>query len=188
MAIPTQFATGAFIPTTTIYDVSEIYEIQVTDPAFKELIVRLYQSVANISQVLNVAEKGYYVRNEFVTGSLLFPNPANTSLTPTPANARQGWRNTILVSSFPATGTLTIPHLIPVQPAFTFFKIYGTANLPSTINVPMTGSYLPVPYLDVTTSANNIQLRADNTNIYITTGGTNYSAYTGTVILEYIKS
>jgi hypothetical protein len=35
---------GMFIPTTQVWDVSEIYSTEVTSPAFKELLVRLYQN------------------------------------------------------------------------------------------------------------------------------------------------
>jgi hypothetical protein len=33
---------GIFVPTTNVWDVSQIYEIDVTSPQFKELLVRLY--------------------------------------------------------------------------------------------------------------------------------------------------
>lgn len=47
---------------------------------------------------------------------------------------------------------------------------------------------LPVPYIDVTVPANSIQLQRIGQNIILTSGGTDYSAYSGFVTIYYIKS
>lgn len=47
---------------------------------------------------------------------------------------------------------------------------------------------LPVPYIDVTISANSIQLQRVGQNVVITSGGTDYSTYSGYVTIYYVKS
>jgi len=58
MANPQQV--GSFVPTTNVWDPSEIYSVDVTSPRFKELLVRLYQNVNLIAVVLNTKDSGYY--------------------------------------------------------------------------------------------------------------------------------
>ena len=43
--IPDQVNSGSYIGTTQVWDVSQIYDIEVNSPEFKELIVRLYQNI-----------------------------------------------------------------------------------------------------------------------------------------------
>lgn len=47
---------------------------------------------------------------------------------------------------------------------------------------------IPVPYIDVTTAANSVQIQRNGQNIILMSGGTDYSAYTGYVTISYIKS
>jgi hypothetical protein len=53
--------------------------------------------------------------------------------------------------------------------------------------VVYSGFTLPLPYLDVTVAANSIGLVRNGANIVVTSGGTDYSAYSGWVTVYYIK-
>ena len=44
---------GLYIPTTSVWDVSEIYSTDVTKPEFKELLVRMYQNLNNMAMATN---------------------------------------------------------------------------------------------------------------------------------------
>jgi len=186
---PAQSQTGAFISTTQSFDVADIYSTDVKSPEFKELIVRLYRYTSDLAKVINIADKGLYVKNEFVTGSVMFSNPNYNATTNVVAANRQLYRMTLDIPQLPSTASpkLTVPHNIPFNAAFTLLKIYGGGTLPCT-TTPMTGDYIPLPYTSASSITNQLELHADNTNVYIITGGKDYSAYSAKVVLEYIKS
>jgi len=171
---------GAFIPTTHIWDPTEIYSTEVTSPEFKELLVRLYQNLNTMSIALNLKDTGYYDTSEFITGQRFFPLPGLTSLSATTPDFRPVARKIINFGGLPNTGTTNIAHGITCNANTIFTRIYGVAN-------DQTGlSYLPLPYAS-STAANNIELNVDNININITTGS-DRTAYTITyIIVEYIK-
>ena len=79
MANSTQY--GAFVPNTFIWDVQQLQQVDLNSPEFKELLVRLYQNLNLMANVINVKETGMYPLEEFNTGNSWFPNPANNSST-----------------------------------------------------------------------------------------------------------
>ena len=162
--------TGSFVQTTQIWGNEDD----------KTLLTRLYQNVNQIAVVLNTKETGAYYQQEFVTGALFFPNPNNlTNVPPTPPVERQVSRIVINFGALPAAGTKSVPHRLDIGPQWTFVKIYGCATNPGT-------RFIPLPYVSAL-AANTLELSVDMTNVSITTGGTNYSAFTMTyVILEFI--
>lgn len=169
---------GLFIQTTYDLDVSRIQEINVNSQEFKELLVRLYQSVNDISLALNLKDSGYYLTTEFVTGKLLFdPNNDFTKLRPIP-------RVTVNFGALPAAGTKSVAHGIAgINTEFKAVSIITAATNPSTTTM------IPVPFTDATGNpANNLQITIDATNVNITTGGTDYSAYATTyVTFEFVR-
>lgn len=178
MANPT--LSGAFVPTTNIWDVSQLYDVDVNTPQFKELLVRLYQNVNNIALVLNIKDSGYYVTSEFVNGQSFFPNPANNSTTATAPTLRQVFRTVVNFGALPNATTKSVPHHIPVTAGFTFTRIYGAAS--DTTG----GNYIPIPY--ATPVSNDIALDVNTTDVTITTADDRTNFTVCYVILEYIKS
>jgi hypothetical protein len=172
---------GSFIPTTNIWDVSQLYDIDVNSDEFKELLVRLYQNVNNIALNLNIKDTGYYDVQEFLNSQLFFPNPTLNSSTQSLPIYRQVYRMVVNFGPLPNATTISIPHYIPVGQNYSFTRIYGTAsNSTST-------SFIPLPYSSAT-SNKCIELSVTNANIVITTS-IDYSAYVNTyVVCEYIKS
>ena len=172
---------GSFVPTTNVWDVAQLYEIDVTSPAFKELLVRLYQNVNLIALALNTKDSGIYDVNQFVNGQIFFPNPVNSSATQTTPEFRQVYRLVINFGALPNAGVKTVAHGIVVNTATTFTRIYGAASDTTAF------SYIPLPYASVTAVGNNIELSVDATNVTIDTGTTNRSNYdTCYVVLEYM--
>lgn len=174
---------GSFVPTTNVWDVSEIYSIDVTSPEFKELLVRLYQNLNNIALVLNLKDTGYYHTLETLNSQNYFPNPAyDSTQSPTTATFRQVYRKVFnYTTALPNTGTATIPHGIFISTNTTFTRIYGVANDTTGFN------YIPLPYASPTL-ANNIELRLDGTNIYITTGSNRTNFNITYIIVEYLQN
>ena len=79
MANSTQY--GAFVPNTFIWDVQQLQQVDLNSPEFKELLVRLYQNLGLMCDVLNIKDTGMYQVTELVNGQLFFSNPANNSST-----------------------------------------------------------------------------------------------------------
>jgi hypothetical protein len=180
MALPDQrINTGLFRPSTTALDVSRISEVEVTSPEFKELLVRLYQTVNNIDIDLNLKDSAMYFLEEFVSGQLWF-NPSDTD----PNNQRQAFRRVIDFGALPAAGSKSVAHGITISLPTTFVwtRIYGAATNPTT------AQGLPIPYSSAAAVANNLELTVNDTVVTITTGGVDYSAFTKcVVVLEYVK-
>jgi hypothetical protein len=172
---------GAFIATTQVWDVSQLEEVNVNSKEFKELLVRLYQQVNNIANILNIKDTGQYQLSEFITGQLFFSNPALSSATEQTANDRQIIRKVINFGALPNATTKSVAHNINCTTMTSFTAIYGAATDPSGLN------YIPLPYASPTL-INNIELKLTGTNVTIITGS-NRSNFTITyIVLEYIQS
>jgi hypothetical protein len=165
---------GSYIPTTGIFEIAKIYEADVNSDEFKELLARLYQSVNNIANVLNLKDTGYYLTSEFVTGALWF-NPASSD----PLQLRPAYR--LVVDMGPLNPSSTKAHGLPITSTWSFVKIYGVANDNIGFN------YYPIPWVAAGGGANNIELEVNGTNVVVTnnTGIAFSSCY---VVLEYLKN
>ena len=167
--------TGSFIPTTSVWDVSQIYSTEVTKPEFKELLVRLFQNLNNMAVSVNGKDAGIYHTDEFVNGQTFFPNPALNSMTSTKPTERQVYRKVINFGVLPNNASTQIAHGLTMTPSVSMTRMYGAATDPVGLN------YVAIPNTD-------IKLVANNQYVTITTTA-NYSAYTICyVVLEYLKS
>jgi hypothetical protein len=175
---------GLFLPSTYVYDVVQLQSVDVKSPEFKELIIRLYQNVNNIILALNQKESAKYPLTEFNTGQTFFPDPALSSTTPQTPTERNVIRIVLNFGALPNTGTKSMAHGVPIDTNYKLTRLYGASTNPTaTINAP---EMIPLPYSSATLN-DNIELYADNTNVYVITA-TDWSAYTITyIVLEYIK-
>ncbi len=180
--MPLNQAQAFAVPTTNIWDVSQVYTTNFDSPEqVQELFVRLYQNLNNISLSLNARDAGYYDTMEFLNSQVFFPNPNLTSATRTTPTYRSVYRKTINFGALPNAGTKTVAHGITCSAATSFTRIYGAAS------DPVNFVYLPLPYASPTL-VNNIELFVDATNVTIITGS-NRSAFTVCyVILEYLQT
>lgn len=175
------FNAGSFVPTTNVWDVARLYEIDVTSPEFKELLIRLYQNVNNIALLLNIKDTGVYNTFEIINGQTYFPDPALNSSTSGTAIARQVYRTTVNFGALPNATTKSVAHNITTTPKTTFTRIYATAS-------DTTGrEYLPIPYASATVT-DIIELSVDGTNVTITTGSDRTNFTVCYVVLEYLQS
>jgi hypothetical protein len=169
---------GNFVPTTNVWDVAQLQQVDVRSPEFKELLVRLYQNINSISLSLNSRDSGFYDLQEFVNGQLFFPNPSLTSSSDTVPEYRQVIRKVIDFGALPNATSKSVAHGITIDSQVTITRMYASATNPST-------QFIPIPYASPTL-ANNIELSMDTTNVTITTGS-NRTAFTRcVVILEYL--
>ena len=135
--------------------------------------------------LLNIKETGYYLPEEFINSQLYFPNAALVTDTP---QLRPVYRMVVDFGTLPAAGSKSVAHgiefpaLVAGQSPVTFTQIYGAASNTTTLD------YLPLPFVSATAMADNLQVEVDATDVIITTGGKDYSAYTAYVVLHYLKS
>jgi len=168
---------GFYLPTTTIFDAELIKDIEVTSDEFKELIIQLYQTVNNIALLANAKTTGFYFLQEFNTGEQLFN--ANDDIN----NLRPMFFTVVNFGALPAAGTKSVAHGITnIDLNYTPIVVSGASVNPATV------TWIPIPYTSASAIANNLEITVDATNVNITTGGTDYSAYTRTlVLLKYVK-
>ena len=179
-SFPNQLGPGLFVPTTNVWDVSEISDIDVQSTEFKELLVRLYQNLNTISLALNLKDTGYYSETEFVNGQAYFPDPALSSTTAANPVFRQVFRKVVNFGTLPNAGTTSVAHGISFDTTFTITRLYGAATDPVALD------YIPLPYASPT-DADNIELNADATNINVITGSNRTAFTVSYIIVEYLK-
>jgi hypothetical protein len=175
---------GVFAPTTNVWDVSQINNIEGLKPELKELLVRLYQNLNIMSLVLNAKDTGYYNTQEIVNSQQWFPNPLLSSAPTMTSTAifRPVLRTVINFGALPNAAAKTARHHIFCSSQTTFTRIYATASDTTGL------TYIPIPYASTTAVANNIEIKVDNTNVTITTAA-NYSNYNVCyVVLEYLQT
>jgi hypothetical protein len=100
---------GAFIATTDVYDVDTIYDMDVNSSDFKDFLVRLRQSINNVSLLLNIKDTGYYPKTEFVCSKAWFSDPALGANTANFPDLRQVFRKTFELGPLPIAGTVPVP-------------------------------------------------------------------------------
>lgn len=176
---------GSYVPTNFIWDIQQIYETDITTPAFKELLVRLYQNINLMALALNTKESAYYPLQEFVTGAIFFPNPASAPSTGNAAPLRNEFRTLVNFGALPngpVSTTKSVAHGINFNSAFSVTQIYGAATDPVGLN------YIPLPYASAS-GTNNIEVYVDSTNVNVKVpAGDNRSNFTITyIVIEYIK-
>lgn len=160
--------TGSYISTTQVWDVGSIYSLDVRSPEFKELIVRLYQQINNVSLALNTKDSGFYLNEEFNTGINVF-NPTSTNM----LDLRPLFRKVINIGALPA-GATVVAHGIPIIAGYQFVKINGAA---SRTTAPLV--FHPIP-------SATISVIVDATNVTIT-NGSGVAFQQAVVVLEYVK-
>lgn len=175
---------GLYIATTDVWEISRLQDIDVNSEEFKLLLVRLYQNVNNIAIALNLKDSALYPLTQFVNGQQFFSTDPNN-----PNNTRSAFRIVIDVGPLGA-GVTTVPHGLPIQTSlvdlstWTFTRIYGAATRPD-LNQAL-GDYYPLPFASAG-GANNIELKANNTNVVITNNsGVNFDRCY--VVLEWVKN
>jgi len=171
---------GAFVPTTNVWDPTELMDVDLNSPAFREILIRLYQNLNRLALSINIRDAGLYPLQEFVNGQQFFPNPALTSASTTTPVFRTVYRAVINFGALPNAATKSVPHNIPITFGYTFTRIYGAAS--DTINL----LYIPLPYASAS-GTDDIELNVDVTNVNITTASDRTNFTVTYVILEYMK-
>lgn len=132
-----------------------------------------YQLQAEHIQVANTT-------NSTIDDASFFTRERQTSFTW--VDGRPIWKKSLATVNWAGGGTTnTIP--LGITGNFTVIAI-DAAISNGTLS---TSNTLPLPYLDVAVAANNIGITRTGTNIVITSGGTNYSTYSGYVTVYFVR-
>lgn len=172
--IPRPVTPGPSLPTTFVWELSVIQTLNI-DSAFKDLLLKLYQNISEMTDAINDKANGEYNVQLSTTNKQLFSsNPANVS------QLRPGIATVVVFPAGPNAGSVTQPHGINCTTTTTFFIIQGAAS-----KTTAAFSYLPLPFVSSVDVAHNIQVTLDATNVTLTSGS-NYSAYSCIIILEFL--
>lgn len=170
---------GVRVPTTNIYDVSQLNNTTEITPALRELLVRLYQNLNIMANAVNSKDSGLYDTNAFFNNQAFFPAPGSSGLES--AQYRAVIRLLINFGALPNAGTKSVAHGITITPKTTITRLYAAASDTSGNN------YIPLPYSSPTL-VNNIELNLDATNVNIITGSNRSNFNICYVVIEYIQS
>lgn len=170
---------GSYVPTTNIWDTSELQNVDLGSEEFRLLLIKLYQNLNIMSVNINFKDTGNYFTEALVNGQLFFSNPSLTSQSTSTPIERQVLRKTFNFGALPNTGVKTMAHNIDITSAYTFTRIYGCASDTSGLQ------YIPLPYASPT-DANNIELSVNSTLITVTTGSNRTNFNVCYIVLEYI--
>lgn len=169
--------TGLYVPTTQVWDTATIPAgEELKGDELRELVIRLYQNLNIMALAINRKESGTYGLANFITSEQYYPNPATGS-----QEFRTVVRTVINFGALPNTATKAVAHGIPFNAGFTLTRLYAAATDTTGLN------YIPIPYAS-TVLANSIELRADATNVYITTGSNRTNFTVCSVIIEYLMN
>jgi hypothetical protein len=157
-------------PNSRILYLPNFIEVVADDEQFK---LSLNDYMTRLVQILNDKDTGLYVDQEILNAQQFFDESDRTRLI-------NIYRKVVNMGNLPNAGVINIPHGIMFPTGSRITRIYGAATNPTT------GTYLPIPYLDVTNPNQGIELNADNMNVNIITGA-NFSSFDAIVVLEYIK-
>lgn len=180
---------GSFVPTTNVWDVNALDTMDVNSKDFKLLLVRLYQNISDISHTLNQKEGGYYTNQQYTTGALWFPNPANDTMAGSQKQPyRQENRIVIKMPTLMPGATVSAPHGLALGNQWTFTQIYGATTNPTTLAAMAGVVGLPIPNVDPVDPTMEIGVTVDFFNVNVTAGANAVLAqYTQTyIVLKFL--
>lgn len=137
-----------------------------------QFLIQLTNRDRDIARYINIREIAIYDLVEILTGEQWFL-PGNAQ------SKRDAYRQVYQLPATAAGATTTIPHGISTITTFT--HIYGSA-------VTATPDFRPIPYANATAVNQQIEIKCDNTNIYVINGAGAPNISSGVVVLEYLKN
>lgn len=144
--------------------------------SYDEAKIYLREYLRDIVLAINARDIGQYTESQIVTGQKFFTANDNNAL-------KQVYRKVIDISN--AGGIIAgspYAHGITWTANTRVTRLYGVATEPST-------GAIPIPYVDVGTPANGLQLDVDTASVVLTTGAGVYTGYTsGYVVIEYVQT
>ena len=154
---------------------------------WEEARVFLVETLRVMSNGINDRDVGLYLDLEQLNGQQFIPGTVH------PQEFRSIFRKVIDLSGLPDFGSVApnsdpknVAHSITTNANTIITRLYGVATDPGASAITLA---IPLPYVDMTGAAANIDLSMDATNIIIKgDGATDYSAFTTAyVVVEYVQ-
>lgn len=144
--------------------------------------VKLRQYLNNIASAVNNKDSGLYTDEEVVTGQRFLPifitNKSESLI------YRDVFRTVVDFGVLPNNSTKNVAHGITTTEDFSIVRFYGTATDPGASTLQ---TAIPIPYVNVATPSDGVQLSMGATNVSITTTTANFTSFTRCfIIIEYI--
>jgi len=158
---------GQYVGTTQILDTGLFDEVDINSAVFKEILIKLSQTVNSLSMAVNAKESGQYYLTEFVNSNVYF-NETSTSQ----FDLRPVFRKVVNVGAL-AAGAKNTAHGLTIGSTWSFTRMYGAASNTTT------NKYYPIP-------GASLLLSCDATNV-IVTNNTGLAFTKCMVVLEYLK-
>ena len=176
-----------FIPTSQIWDVSEILSNNTISPEMKKVFVKMYQKLSEMAMAVNNRESGVHDTQEHVCGKLYFPKPGLTSAsgqTPVQRGVIRKdfiWSDALGVSkSLPNAAQDTMAHGITFDANTILVDIWAVASDHTH------GMYIRIPHVDC--KLGTIGIWATNSDIVIDCCGFDGTDYTDVYVgIEFIR-
>jgi hypothetical protein len=190
--VPDQLGeTGLYLQQTPIFDVQALIEAEVSSGEFKELLVRLYQQVNNISIAVNLKTTGLHLKEEYRNGNNYFPTEKRGNYAPNQLDYRAVFQKEVDFGALPNAATKSVAHNIPISDStvagvnpYICVGLRGFATKPDTAGIGI--RWIPLPYATETANG-DIEVYVTATDVVVTTS-IDYSAFTKTTfVLEYLK-
>lgn len=175
---PDNVARGLLLPTTIVYDIEKRGTIDVNDREFKDFMVQLRNSINAINLTINKKVDGNFSLGEKLTGKYFFERIGTSAQTKTerPAFGRVIYLTT---AAGLLAGDTAVAHGIPGLGTLTFVSITGVAN--DTVG----HNYYPLPCF--TSPVDYLSIRADGTNVILTSNIPRPNVREIYILLEYLK-
>ncbi len=152
------FRVSSFVPSVRTFNVEDT----------KSLNTNLNESYRDLSQATNQRTIGNYTPESTLTGNKLYG--VSNSAIPT-------YRVFLSAPSI-LNGTTSIPHNVQSLSTMKLLTLFGGAS-----SAP--SSWVPLPFVNVATPGNGIQLQVNGSNVEIITTSGSYTGYSAWVVMEY---
>jgi hypothetical protein len=160
------------LPISNIIDISRLEGLDVKSGEFKVFITSLAEIVNKLLLSINNKSIGTYDTNETLSGKSYTTGDEQRPVS--------GFTKLIEFGALPNTATKQVAHNLDSSWGYSFKVIYGATS------DPVNKKYLPLPYASAT-AADIIEVKLDNTYVYITTGK-DMTAFTDTsIFIEYVE-
>jgi len=178
---------GAYLPSTQVWDTSEVESAEGVNDPTKELVIRMYQKLADMATMINYKETGLYPTQEFVCSKKYFANETLTSTSGRTPKLREVIRKTLPWLD-EVTGTSALPNaaLGNMKHVLTFDANTVLVGLTAACTDPTHRVYMTLPY--VSCAKGTIAIWANATDVFIECCGFDGTDFTiNNIVIEYIK-
>lgn len=141
-------------------------------PDYQQYLLQITKLYTDIAQGINQREIAAYALSEQPTGQSWY-DPTSSQI------SRQTFRKVFTLGAIAPGATLVTAH--GITPLLRFTAAYGDV-------ITAVPDFRPIPFVSATLVTDQIQIREDTVNFYITNGATAPAIISAQVVLEFLKN